>query len=231
MSPGYLKSCYMESINMDDYVSPDFGRVALLTIDVQRDFALPGAPLEIPGTVEVLPNINCLVQLFRERQKPIVHVVRLYLANGSNADPCRRQSIEGGKRAIVPGSEGAELLEELKPAPDTKLDAERLLLGELQAIGPEEWVIYKPRWGAFFHTPLEQQLRSLGVNTIVVCGCNFPNCPRATIYEASERDFRIVLAKDAVSQIYDRGLEELRNIGVSLLTSNEVSQLLSEAGK
>jgi nicotinamidase-related amidase len=215
---------------MDDHVNPDFKRVALLTIDVQRDFILPGAPLKIPGTVEVLPKIQYLVQLFRERQKPIVHVVRLYLANGSNADLCRRKSIESGKQAIVPGSEGAELVEELKPTPDTKLDVERLLVGELQSIGPEEWVIYKPRWGAFFHTILEQHLRGLGINTIVVCGCNFPNCPRTTIYEASERDFRIVLAKDAVSQVYDRGLEELRNIGVSLLTSNEVCQPLNEAG-
>lgn len=215
---------------MDDYVSPDFKRVALLTIDVQCDFTLPGAPLKIPGTVEVLPKIQHLVQLFRERHKPIVHVVRLYLADGSNADLCRRRSIESGKRAIVPGSEGAELVAELKPTADTKLDAERLLAGELQSIGPEEWVIYKPRWGAFFHTLLEQHLRSLGINTIVACGCNFPNCPRTTIYEASERDFRIVLAKDAVSQVYDRGLEELRNIGVSLLTSNEVCRLLNEAG-
>lgn len=216
---------------MDDYVSPDFKRAALLTIDVQRDFTLPGAPLEIPGTVEVLPKIQGLVQLFRERQKPIVHVIRLYLADGSNADLCRRRSIESGKRAVVPGSEGAELVAELKPTPDTKLDTERLLAGELQAIGPEESVIYKPRWGAFFHTRLERHLRSLGINTIVLCGCNFPNCPRTTIYEASERDFRIVLARDAVSQVYDRGLEELRNIGVSLPTSDEVCQYLNEAGR
>jgi nicotinamidase-related amidase len=215
---------------MDDYVSPDFKRAVLLTIDVQCDFTLPGAPLEIPGTVEVLANIQPLVQLFRERSRPIVHVIRLYLANGSNADLCRRRSIESGKRAIVPGSEGAELVAELKPTPDTKLDAERLLRGELQSIGYEEWVIYKPRWGAFFDTLLEQHLRSLGINTILVCGCNFPNCPRTTIYEASERDFRIVLARDAVSQVYERGLEELRNIGVSLLTSNEICQLLNESG-
>jgi nicotinamidase-related amidase len=55
------------------------------------------------------------------------------------------------------------------------------------------------------------------VNTVVVCGCNFPNCPRTTIYEASERDFRIVLAKDATSAIYDIGLKELKNIGVVLM--------------
>jgi len=230
MRPGYLKFCYAEGISVDDYVSPDFKRVALLTVDVQRDFTLPGAPLEIPGTVEVLPQIQYLVQLFRERQKPIVHVVRLYLADGSNADLCRRQSIESGKRAIVPGSEGSELVAELKPAPDIKQDVERLLAGEVQLIGPHEWVMYKPRWGAFFHTPLEQHLRDLGVSTVLVCGCNFPNCPRTTIYEASERDFRIVLAKDAMSQVYDRGLAELKRIGVNLLTSNEVAQCLGEAG-
>jgi nicotinamidase-related amidase len=64
-------------------------------------------------------------------------------------------------------------------------------------------------------------LHNLGVNTIVVCGCNFPNCPRTTIYEASERDFRIVLAKDTTSVIYDIGLLELENTGVSIMNANE----------
>jgi nicotinamidase-related amidase len=57
--------------------------------------------------------------------------------------------------------------------------------------------MYKPRWRAFYNTLLEKHLHNLDVNTVVVCGCNFPNCPRTTIYEASERDFRIILAKDA----------------------------------
>ena len=207
---------------MDKYVKPDFEKVVLLTIDVQRDFTLPGAPIEIPGTMEVLPGIQRLLRRFREQQRPIVHVVRLYLADGSNADLCRRKAIENGRRMVVPDSEGAELVEELKPAPGVKLDTERLLAGKLQLIGSKEWVMYKPRWGAFFQTPLEQHLQSQGVNTIIVCGCNFPNCPRTTIYEASERDFRIVLATDAISQIYERGLTELKNIGVSLLSSLEV---------
>ncbi|MGI8832615.1 MAG: cysteine hydrolase family protein, partial [Nitrososphaeraceae archaeon] len=87
-------------------------------------------------------------------------------------------------------------------------------------ISPMEWIMYKPRWGAFYNTELEEHLHSLGVNTVVVCGCNFPNCPRTTIYEASERDFRIVLVKDATSVIYDLGLEELKNIGVSIMDAN-----------
>lgn len=206
---------------MNDYVSPDWEKAALLTIDTQRDFTLPGAPAEIPGTMKVLPKMQQLVQAFRNQRKPIIHVVRLYLPDGSNADLCRRKDIEQGKRMVVPGSEGAELMVELKPAPEVRLDTEKLLNGELQSIGPQEWVMYKPRWGAFFQTPLEPHLHDLGINTIVVCGCNFPNCPRTTIYQASERDFRIVLVTDAISQIYTRGLQELKNIGVSLLNSTE----------
>lgn len=206
---------------MNDYVSPDWAKAALLTIDIQRDFTLPGAPLEIPGTMEVLPRIQPLLQAFRNQQKPIIHVVRLYLPDGSNTDLCRRKDIKQGKRMVVPGSDGAELMAELKPSPEVKLDAEKLLAGKLQLIGPQEWLMYKPRWGAFFQTPLESHLHNLAINTIVVCGCNFPNCPRTTIYEASERDFRIVLVTDAISQIYAQGLQELKNIGVSLLNSTE----------
>jgi nicotinamidase-related amidase len=99
-------------------------------------------------------------------------------------------------------------MDELKPSFDTKLDSNLLLSGQLQQIGPKEWIMYKPRWGAFYNTLLEKHLQDLGVNTVVVCGCNFPNCPRTTIYEASERDFRTVLAKDGTSALYDTGLQE-----------------------
>jgi hypothetical protein len=68
----------------------------------------------------------------------------------------------------------------------------------------------------FYRTPLEGHLRELDVDTVVVCGCNFPNCPRTTIYEASERDFHIVFVPDAASGVYRRGLVELKGIGVAI---------------
>lgn len=43
-----------------------------------------------------------------------------------------------------------------------------------------------------------------------------------SIDEASERDLRVVVAEDAISGLYDRGREELRNIGVRLMTSEEI---------
>lgn len=212
---------------MSDYVSPDWTNAALLTIDVQRDSTLPGAPIEIPGTMEGVPKMRKLVQVFRPQDRPIIHVVRIYCPDGSNVDLCRRRDIERGKCVMLPGSDGAELVDELKPSPQVRLDAESLLEGGLQQIGPSEWIMYKPRWGAFYRTTLEKHLRDLHANTVVVCGCNFPNCPRATIYEASERDFRIAFVPDATSGVYEQGLRELENIGVKLASVDELSQKLT----
>jgi nicotinamidase-related amidase len=215
----HIRYKYTKSItlNDDDYISPDRKHSALIIIDVQRDFTLIGSSTEIPGTFQVVQYIRSLVQAYREPARPIIHAVRLYRTDGSNVDICRRKQIENGKQMVVPGNDGAELMDELKPYPSIRLDSDLLLSGNFQQIGPMEWIMYKPRWGAFYNTALEKHLHSLGANTVVVCGCNFPNCPRTTIYEASERDFRIVLAKDATSAIYDIGLRELKNIGVVLM--------------
>jgi nicotinamidase-related amidase len=208
------------------YTTPEPERSAVLTIDVQEDFSRPGAPAEIRGTWERLPAMRRLVEAYRKHSLPIVHVVRLYLEDGSNADLCRRESIEGGTRIVVPGSPGAELVAALSPD-GTRLDAGCLLSGKLQQLAANEWALYKPRWDAFYQTPLDEHLRAMGVTTVVVVGCNFPNCPRATIYGASMRDFRIVIITDAVSRVYDQGLAELRGIGVAALSAEEYLATLS----
>jgi nicotinamidase-related amidase len=155
-----------------------------------------------------------------------VHVVRLYRSDGSNVDLCRRQLVEQGATILAPGSEGTELAPGLLPDPAARLDPDLLLAGEIQSIAGSEAVIYKPRWGAFFETPLESHLRARNISTLVFCGCNFPNCPRTSIYEASERDFRVVLARDAVSGLYERGERELEAIGVALMGSDEIAAAL-----
>jgi len=190
--------------------------VALMTIDVQNDFTMPGAPAEVPGTAEAIPKIVQLIQAFRHAAQPVIHVVRLYLPDGSNAELCRREAIRAGAQIVQPGSAGAELVEALKPTRSIRLDAERLLQGHVQQIDRQEFIMYKLRWGAFYRTPLETFLRERQIDSLVFCGCNFPNCPRMSIYEASERDFRIALATDAVSGLYDQGRRELERIGVFL---------------
>lgn len=212
---------------MDPHVEPHRDDAALLTIDVQRDFTEPGAPAEIPGTAAAAERMARVVRTFRERRAPIVHVVRLYRRDGSNVDRCRRSAIEAGEAVVAPGRDGAELVEELRPPGSDRLDADRLLSGELQPLGDDEWAMYKPRWGAFYDTPLEPHLDDLGVDTLVVVGCNFPNCPRTTVYEASERDFRLVLVADAVSGTYERGLDELADVGVGVGDADAVIDWLA----
>ncbi len=212
----------------DPYTHPDFATSALITIDTQRD-VLDGGPLEISGTSAALEGMRLLAREFRRAQRPIVHIVRLYEPDGSNVDLCRRRAVENGARVLATDAAGSQLAEELLPEPDQALDCELLLAGGIQRLGPRETVIYKPRWGAFYRTPLEDHLREQHVSTLVFCGCNFPNCPRSSIYQASERDFRIVLAQDAISGLYERGERELAGIGVHLMSATEASEALAGA--
>ena len=58
-------------------------------------------------------------------------------------------------------------------------------------------------------TPLEHVLAEHEIDTLVVVGGNFPNCPRATLVEASERDYCLVAVTDAISRVDDRALAEV----------------------
>lgn len=205
----------------DPYTAPQLDRAALITIDTQCD-VLDGGALEIAGTSAALPAMAALTGAFRAAGRPIVHVVRIYERDGSNVDACRRAAVEGGAEILARDAAGTEIAPQLLAAGAPALDSEALLAGRMQQLGPAEFALYKPRWGAFFDTPLEGELRARGITTLVFCGCNFPNCPRTSMYEASERDFRVVLARDAVSGLYDRAEAELRGIGVHLIDSAEL---------
>jgi nicotinamidase-related amidase len=209
------------------YTAPEFDKSTLVTIDVQRD-VLEGQPLEVPGSSAAAEAIGRLADCFRGAGRPIVHIVRLYERDGSNVDPCRRHLVEGGAAMLAPGSSGSELAPGLLPDARTRLDSGALLAGAVQEMGADEVVMYKPRWGAFFETPLEAHLRTCGISTVVFCGFNFPNCPRTSIYEASERDFRVVAVTDAISGLYEQGARELEGIGVALLSSADVIKPIRE---
>jgi nicotinamidase-related amidase len=209
------------------YTAPEFDKSALITIDVQRD-VLEGQPLEVRGSSAAADAIGRIAEGFRAAGRPIVHIVRLYKRDGSNVDPCRRHLVERGAVMLAPGLSGSELVPGLLPDPCTQLDSGALVAGNVQEIGADEVVMYKPRWGAFFETPLEAHLRGCDISTVVFCGFNFPNCPRTSIYEASERDFRVVAVTDAISGIYERAERELEGIGVALLRTADVLRTVRE---
>jgi nicotinamidase-related amidase len=211
----------------DPYTAPHFATSALITIDVQRDF-LSEAPYGVPGTTEILPALRRAVSAFRAAGRPMVHVVRLYEDGGGNADLARRRLLESGVRIAAPGTAGSEPADGILPEAAPALDSALLLSGRPQRLGPHDYAVFKPRWGAFHRTCLEELLHELGVDTLVFAGCNLPNCPRASIVQASERDFRVALVRDAVSRVTDSALTELAGIGVHLLNADVLEGRLAE---
>jgi len=155
------------------YIEPNFRSSAVITIDTQCD-TLEGQPFEIPGTSAALPNIKMILDAYRQNRMLIVHIVRIYKKDGSNVDLCRKEAVENGAEILLEGSSGFELATGMFHN-NVNLDSGLLLSGGIQEISNNEVAIYKPRWGAFYNTPLESYLNKLSVDTLVFVGCNFPN--------------------------------------------------------
>jgi nicotinamidase-related amidase len=208
-----------------NYTDPHWARSALIVIDLQRD-TLEGAPFEIPGTSDVVPRVVQLVEAFRKADRPIVHIVRLYVPGDSDVDLPRRTMVEDGGQAFAPGTDGSQIAAGVLPE-GVELDAELLLSGAPQPVGDREVIFFKPRWSAFHRTRLESWLEAHDCDTVVLAGCNLPNCPRATLFDASERDLRAVLVVDAVSQTTEERLADMARIGVRLMSTVEAVAELS----
>ena len=131
------------STRPDPFTWPDPGASALLTIDMQCDFSEGGAAA-VAGTRAAIPAMVHVLEAYRRRGLPVIHVIRLYRVDGSNVDLCRRERVEAG----------AELVEEFRAGGGWSVDANALLAGGLQRVGEREWVMYKPRWDGFHETAL-----------------------------------------------------------------------------
>jgi len=215
---------------MANYCVPEKGKAALLCISAQRDFVAPGSPVRACGSQAALPRMEALIQCFRQHGAPIYHSVRLYKADGSNVDVCRRQAVEEGLRILMPGTLGAELIDSIKPSKDVRLEPDLLFAGDFQEIGPKEYVHYRPRWGAFHDTQLEARLSEQKVTTLVICGFSFSTGGRASVYEASARDFRIVLVPDALCNATEEAVQELGRMGIYLMDTVNCLAWMAGAG-
>ncbi|WP_322750524.1 MULTISPECIES: isochorismatase family cysteine hydrolase [unclassified Frankia] len=209
---------------LDPHIAPQMASSALLVIDTQVDF-VDGGACPVPGTTQVLPAITQLLRAYRVARLPIIHVVRLY--DGDDVDLPRRTLIASGAPIVRPGSAGSQIVPELQPDGAPALDPGRLLLGDWQVLAEHEWALWKPRWSAFHRTALDRYLRRLGVTTVVIAGCNYPNCPRATVYGASERDYRVLVVSDVISGIQPHHIQEAVAMGVPCASSDEITRNLN----
>jgi nicotinamidase-related amidase len=180
----------------------------------------------MPGLERVMPELVEAIETFRRAKRPVVHIVRLYIADGHNVDLCRRWHFECGEyRFAVPGTWGAELVESTAPT-GAKLASEELLAGEVQELTPLEFAVYKPRFNAFHDTPLHAFLQAREVDSVIIAGFTFPNCVLATQLGATDRDYRVGLVPGACTQVDEAGLEGMVAKGVQLMTLEDLREFL-----
>ena len=182
---------------------------ALLIVDMQNDFVLPGAPAVVSGAYDTIPKIKALLDWQHVRRWPVFHVIREYRADGSDIEITRREAFLAGPRYAVPGTQGADIVAGLNPASG-------------------DYRIVKPRFSAFFGTELDLILRGLGVTEIVLCGTQYPNCIRATAFDAISLGYQTVIVTDATSaaseEVVQSNIRDLRNVGVQCVSFDELKQ-------
>jgi biuret amidohydrolase len=171
--------------------------LALIVIDMQRDFAEPGgfgASLgnDVSRIAAIVPTVRTLIDGFRRAQLPVIHTMECHRPDLSDCPPAKRNrgrpvlriGDEGPMgRVLIAGEPGTAILDEVAPQP-----------GEI--------VIEKPGKGAFYATNLGAELQRLGIAQLVFAGVTTEVCVQTTMREANDRGFECLLAEDATESYF-----------------------------
>jgi acyl-CoA reductase-like NAD-dependent aldehyde dehydrogenase/nicotinamidase-related amidase len=147
----------------------------ILLVDLQNDFL--SSPLLEPARGVVIDRSARLVGAARDFSIPVVHIWTTVSPKNDRRMPHWKLM---NKWSCVEGTEGHATPEALRPL-------------------KSEHIIHKTFFSAFSDSALEDLLRSLGADTLVLAGVHLHGCIRATILDAYQRGFRIWVAEDAVA--------------------------------
>lgn len=180
------------------WVSPP--RTALVLVDMQVDFAAPDGALAAQGhdmtaAQAAVAKAEALTAAARQAGVAIVFV-----------------------RLITRPQDDTEVKQEYRARrghDDSPLCAEGTR--GAQFIGPQpqggDYVVSKKRYSGFTGTRLEESLRAMGRDTLVIAGLTTECCIHATAFDAFERDFHVFIATDAVaaytSSVHEAALKAL----------------------
>lgn len=175
----------------------DPASTALLIIDMQRDFVLPGGFGELLGnkvallTPAIAPTRRVL-DVFRTIQLQVLHTREGHRPDMSDCPPSKRArgKLKTGigdpgpmGRVLIRGEHGHGIIEQLAPL-------------------PSETVIDKPGKGAFFATDLDLILKNLGIRSLIVTGVTTEVCVQTTLREANDRGYECLVLEDCVASYF-----------------------------
>jgi nicotinamidase-related amidase len=170
---------------------------ALLIIDMQRDFVMPGGFGEALGNdvtplqATIAPTKRVL-EAARRKGMLVIHTREGHRPDLTDCPPTKLVRGRGKTRIgdagpmgriLVRGEIGHDIVPELVPAPG-------------------EPVIDKPGKGAFYATDLELILRDRGIKTLIVCGVTTEVCVHTSVREANDRGYECVVLADCVGSYF-----------------------------
>jgi maleamate amidohydrolase len=154
-------------------------RAALLIVDMQNDFTDASAQTNASrSSQQAIPHIARLREVCRELGVPVFY--SRGIVHPSRIDEGLWQEKSAGHRdgkVQIDGTWGAEICDELRPAP-----------GEV--------VINKHKPSVFYGSDFDVYMRSLKIDTLVICGSSTSGCVRATATDAFMREIRPILPRE-----------------------------------
>jgi nicotinamidase-related amidase len=171
--------------------------LALIVIDMQRDFAEPGgfgASLgnDVSRITRIVPDVKRLIEGFRRAGLPVIHTMECHKpdlsdlpdAKRNRGSPQLRIGDQGPMgRILITGEPGTAILPELAP-----------IDGEV--------VIEKPGKGAFYATDLGRLLKEKRIRQLVFAGVTTEVCVQTTMREANDRGYECLLAEEATESYF-----------------------------
>lgn len=184
--------------------------IALVVIDMQRDFAEPGgfgASLgnDVSRITRIVPDVKRLIEGFRAAGLPVIHTMECHRPDLSDLPPAKRNR---GNPALKIGDEGPMGRVLISGEPGTGI------LPELAPINGEV-VIEKPGKGAFYATPLGEILKSKGIEQLVFAGVTTEVCVQTTMREANDRGYECLLAEEATESYFP----EFKKAAIAMITA------------
>ena len=175
---------------------------AVIVVDMQRGFLEPGHPLFCGDEARKVidPIKRCL-------EKELARGAHLFFTADTH-DPNDRE-FEMWPPHCIKGTEEAEIVPELSDFVE------------------KGTVIPKRRYSGFFETDLDERLRKLNPERLVVCGVCTDICVMHTVADARNRDYPVVVVKEGVAsfdpEAHEFALKHMEKIlGAKIIKEEEL---------
>jgi nicotinamidase-related amidase len=172
---------------------------AVIVVDMINDFV--AGIFKSDRAARIIPNISALLEHARKAKVLVIYATDAHLPE---IDP----EFDVWGRHAEAGSWGAEVIDELTPKE-----------GDFRVI--------KRKYSAFQGTDLDQLLRELKVDTVILTGVVTDICIQHTAADAFFRGYKVVVPKDCVEAV-DEATQEAsvkfieRTYGSTVTTSKEL---------